>query len=442
MATGYLQNLLGEDYEDERRSALNMGLLSAGLQGLAASGPSLMPVSAGQVLGQAGMAGLQGYQDQLAGAERGALQGMELDAMRQQQESQAAFKGALPQVFQNGKINYEAAQQLALAYPEQMGQVMSSLKAAQPPKGPSPVNLQFDASTGTIFNPRTGEVTRAEGMGAAGLPEGTTPEQAIELLKTEAVRIGTNDPKRAQDLLSLADNLRGKSESLGSDVGTAAQVLFGTSDVDALTPDQRAEAVEYSQNIARGGTTVNVNQGQDLMPFQKKVDETFAKDASEWMAGGSSDVNAQIAQLKPVLESLETGAPLTGLGVGIQPDLALAITNPQALDAREQVEEVVQRNLRQVLGAQFTEKEGERLISRAFNPNLDPQTNARRLRKLVMQMEVAAQQKQRMVNYAMQNGTLKDFDGPMPNVQDFYDAIGPLDEERSLLPQGVTVRKK
>lgn len=136
MATGYLQNLLGENYEDEKRSALNMGLLSAGLQGLAASGPSLMPVSAGQVLGQAGMAGLAGYQDQLAGAERGALQGMELDTMREQQESQAAFKAALPQVFQNGKINYEAAQQLALAYPEQMGQVMSSLKATQAPKPP------------------------------------------------------------------------------------------------------------------------------------------------------------------------------------------------------------------------------------------------------------------------------------------------------------------
>jgi hypothetical protein len=101
----------------------------------------------------------------------------------------------------------------------------------------------------------------------------------------------------------------------------------------------------------------------------------------------------------------------------------LAFTNPNALQSREQVEEVVQRNLRAVLGAQFTEKEGERLISRAYNPRLPPEQNARRLRRLFLQMESSAQQKQQMVDYANQNGTLRGYQGKMPSISDFYKAI-------------------
>jgi hypothetical protein len=248
MATGYLQNLLGDDYEDERRSALNMGLLSAGLQGLAASGPSLMPVSAGQVLGQAGMAGLQGYQDQLANAERGALQGMELDTMREQQESQAAFKAALPQVFQNGKINYEAAQQLALAYPEKMGQVMSALKSTQRPQvkldtsfrevfdeqgrkvtalvnnrngeviryvgAPAPedeTEWQIDTKTGMAFdksNPSNAiRLPGFDGQSNLNIPDNATPAEVSQIYKDKARSLSATDPVEAKRYYDLAEQV-------------------------------------------------------------------------------------------------------------------------------------------------------------------------------------------------------------------------------------------
>ena len=163
MATGYLQGLLGENYEDTRRSALNQGLLAAGLQGLAASGPSLTPTSAGQVLGQAGMAGVQAYGGAMDQAEQQGIRRMELNEVIREKEESDAFNVALNQVFQGGKIDYNGLQKLALINPERVGQVMTALNATKQPTAPS-VNLQFDAKTGTVFNPRTGQVTTVDGF--------------------------------------------------------------------------------------------------------------------------------------------------------------------------------------------------------------------------------------------------------------------------------------
>jgi hypothetical protein len=180
--------------------------------------------------------------------------------------------------------------------------------------------------------------------------------------------------------------------------------------------------------------------GVDLTPGQKKLDEKAADDIFQWQSGGGQDMAAQMAQLKPVIADLEAGKPITGIGVAVQPDLLLAMTNPRALQNREAVEEVVQRNLRVILGAQFTEKEGERLISRAFNPKLPPQENAKRVRRLFMQMETAAEQKQAMVDYFNENGTLKGFKGKMPTVSDFEKAMekggpAPATSTRQNMPQ-------
>jgi len=189
----------------------------------------------------------------------------------------------------------------------------------------------------------------------------------------------------------------------------------------------------YREQIA---TRVNMGGGGlDLTPGQKKVDESFAPSYIEWQQGGGADAVANLAQIGTVLQRLESGQPLTGPLIGIQPDFVLALTNPNATGAKEQVQEVVQRNLRIVLGAAFTEKEGNQLISRAYNPSLPPEQNAARLRKLFQQMAVTAQQRQEMNDYFETNGTLKGYKGAKPNINDFYRAL----EERQAPKAGDVV---
>ena len=79
----------------------------------------------------------------------------------------------------------------------------------------------------------------------------------------------------------------------------------------------------------------------------------------------------------------------------------------------------MQRNLRLILGAQFTEKEGQRLIARAYNPSLSEQENAKRVRNLIKQMQSAAEAKASAARYFEENGTLAGWKGKLPSMRDF-----------------------
>ena len=178
MANRFLQSLLGEeDYQQARGGAVQNAMLMAGLQGLLASGPSPTPVGFGQVLGQAGIAGLGAYGQSMDQAGRQGVQSMELDQMRQEQaqmemeaQRDEAFNLAAQEVMAGGRVNYGALQQLAVAFPERAGPLISALQSARPPEAPQ-VNLQFDPRSGTVFNPRTGEVTRLPGFEEPEAPQ-------------------------------------------------------------------------------------------------------------------------------------------------------------------------------------------------------------------------------------------------------------------------------
>ena len=144
-------------------------------------------------------------------------------------------------------------------------------------------------------------------------------------------------------------------------------------------------------------------------------------------AGGYADFEKQLNQLTEVFNQIEGGENITGPIIGATPDALLAILNPNALNARERVEEVIQRNLREILGAQFTQREGEMLIARAFNPRLPDEVNAARLSALIQQMDAAARAKDEAAAYFNEHGTLWRWQGTLPTINDFdaaIDAVG------------------
>jgi hypothetical protein len=197
---------------------------------------------------------------------------------------------------------------------------------------------------------------------------------------------------------------------------------------DAMPEGSPARAELQTRIDALGrpsGTTVNVApSGQPLTPLQKAADEKFAPDFVLWQSGGGASATKNVAQIGRALDEIQNGkTPLSGPLIGIQPDLLLSVTNPKALDVRQRVEQVAQESLRAILGAQFTQKEGDAFIARVFNPSLKPEVNAARLRAMFLQLETAAKQKQAMVDYARKNGTISGYEGPQPSIQDFYDAV-------------------
>lgn len=158
---------------------------------------------------------------------------------------------------------------------------------------------------------------------------------------------------------------------------------------------------------------------KSLSPIEAEIDKKSADDLSQFtIGGGFSDVQKSLSQLNLAKEALRQTpeGQITGKLVGIQDDTGvLKYTNPNALNTKEQVQEIAQRNLRLILGPQFTAKEGEALINRVYNPALSQKINAQRLELLEEQMLSAAKTKQEAVDYYNANGTLKGFKGKLYN---------------------------
>ena len=159
---------------------------------------------------------------------------------------------------------------------------------------------------------------------------------------------------------------------------------------------------------------------KSLTPLETKVEEKSAQDLVDFtIGGGFSDVQKGLSQLDIAKQTLQQQpeGKITGKLVGAQDDTGiLKYTNPTAQDTKEQVQEIAQRNLRLILGPQFTAKEGEALISRVYNPALPQSVNAQRLGLLEEQMLSAAKTKQEAVDYYNTNGTLKGFKGKLYNT--------------------------
>lgn len=165
-----------------------------------------------------------------------------------------------------------------------------------------------------------------------------------------------------------------------------------------------------------------------LTEAQKMVDRQFGKEYADFvLAGGYADVQKQLGQLQGVVSELvgtgtaEKPKGVTATGVsGILPKGVRDIVAPKGAALQDSVEEVVQRNLRTILGAQFTEREGERLIARAYNPRQPASENIKRLQRLIGQIDEAAKSKAEAGAYYEQNGSLVGFKGKLYRSADDF----------------------
>ncbi len=171
---------------------------------------------------------------------------------------------------------------------------------------------------------------------------------------------------------------------------------------------------------------------KDLSKGEKKVDETFAKEYASFVAaGGSSTAKKNITDLKEAIEVLKTSDEVSGPIIGLMPKIVRDIVVPEGASAQERIELVIQQSLRRILGAQFTEKEGQRLMERTFNPRLSEEENLRRAQSLLNQLEQAAEAKQAAVDYYEENKTLSGFKGKVFTLADFNPEVKPKSAPKS-----------
>jgi len=250
------------------------------------------------------------------------------------------------------------------------------------------------------------------------IPDGKGGE--ISLPRDIAIQIlqgnRQNAPQPAPAPSMAPDPLAGRP---AAEIAAIRQVQRASANGQPLTVNVPAP-VSTSSVVGGGVGTTSPKLSDTLSPGQKAVDDAFAKDYTEFVTTGLQ--GSQVAdsiKIDDAVKSLRSGSIKTGPMFGLQPESALAITNPDLANLKENVDSVVQKNLKVILGGAFTQQEGEALVKRAFNPSLSSGVNAYRLELLKKQIAAGLEAKQSAIKYYEEKGTLAGFKGKLYTADDF-----------------------
>lgn len=145
---------------------------------------------------------------------------------------------------------------------------------------------------------------------------------------------------------------------------------------------------------------------------EKTIDREFGKKVVNWNATGRAEYKTNMAKLKRALEILEAKKDdflgVTGKKEGIVPKLFRSSEN---IAAQQDVEQVATASLRAALGAQFTEKEGERIMAQSFDKDLEEEQNIQKIKDTIATLEERARALDDMNEFFKKNRSLRGYTG-------------------------------
>ena len=193
----------------------------------------------------------------------------------------------------------------------------------------------------------------------------------------------------------------------------------------ALKYDART-AFDLSSAETSGKQGVSFGDGP-LTKGEVSTDEKFGTFYVNYIEKGRGAKNIANAERLEDAEFIlkyaaKNGIGISGVPAGIianRPTLS-AFFNPEGVMSQERVASVIQQSLKEILGGQFTEKEGIALIQRGYNPSLSPEENLERLLDLKAQVDQIVESEQSAVNYYENNNkSLRDYKGKKYTKEDF-----------------------
>lgn len=172
------------------------------------------------------------------------------------------------------------------------------------------------------------------------------------------------------------------------------------------------------------------NQTPKPTPMQVAFDKNYASELVDWQTQGSVNFQKNAAQIRSAIAILDGGKEDISGPMSMIP--GRSIWGARGKEVQQQVEEVVQTSLKQILGGSFTQKEGEGILARTFDPTQEEAVNSARAKRLLAQMELGAQQKNDALNYYNENGTMAGYQGHIPTKEDFENAVSSMTPEKIL----------
>jgi hypothetical protein len=146
---------------------------------------------------------------------------------------------------------------------------------------------------------------------------------------------------------------------------------------------------------------------QPTSVFEKKKMEKLAVAGVDYITKDRDQYLNNINKIDNAIDILDKDKYRTsGRFVGKLPDL---FRTESSITARENIQSAVQETLRPTLGAQFTEKEGERIMNLQYNENLDEAENKKRALELKKFIEKKVKFSDDLYSYIEEKGSDKGF---------------------------------
>jgi hypothetical protein len=244
-----IAGLLGINPEKLRQQQQMQGLLSAGLNILAASGPSAQPRSLGQIIGQGGMAGIQAYQEAGQRAIETGVQGLKIAELKTSFQNQQKFRDLSKTLYKpDGTLDITVLNQLGQIDPTKAKAMIELGQAGQPK-----LETLSEGATGYMWNPTTrkfepvaagapkskltGDMANvANRLGLPADPATWTKEQnlAFDQMYANIKNVQNQDPTR---VIMLVDEIRrGWAKETEPDTQVAQRFKSLSSNVSNPTP--------------------------------------------------------------------------------------------------------------------------------------------------------------------------------------------------------------
>lgn len=217
-------------------------------------------------------------------------------------------------------------------------------------------------------------------------------------------KIASNPLEVASELAKQAETSGAKDlEGLKQDYGIMADKEGVDLQREKMKADSEDRAFDRNiklQQLALEKAKLGKEKQEKETAGQRELDKQAAKEYQEWSSGGAKIADSEIAKLEKVVGDLSSGKVTTGGLTGMFPD---QLTSKDVLSARSDVQSSVMGSLRALLGAQFTEKEGERVIKNTWNEADSTENNIARLQRLVNDLKNKAQDKSQKASYFQEN---------------------------------------
>ena len=248
------------------------------------------------------------------------------------------------------------------------------------------------------------QYTAQQGGGAAGGVSRQNWDYYQELLKT--------DPTKAEEFW---ESTQGASRMPAAPIQIAAELK-------RLGGEGWKEGDEYNaaqlQFLAHAENLAPAFGGMPPTPAQQVFDTEQLREARGWDRSGQAVFDSKVAKFDEILTSLNESNTVSGAFVGTimeagwVPEWVKALTVTDAINTLDTIRSIVFESLRDTLGPQFTEREGDRLVAASYNSYLPEEMNRVRMRRLRTELTKTADNKNRMMAHYNEHGTFVGYEEP------------------------------